>query len=132
MSLKRTTPLKRTPFKPRSVLTRSLRPESKSTHAKMRERRAFTAAFRAEHPFCEARASRVCRFVRQPTRDVHEPWSRGRGGPVNDERNSLSTCRSCHRWIHENPEMAEVRGLLIPSHEGAAWLARGGCQAVRK
>lgn len=113
--MKRTTPLKRTRMTP-----------GEKSRTKRQRRAEFVAAFIAANPKCRARVTVWCKRKAQPTEDVHEPWSRGRGGPVNVEAASLPVCRECHNWIHDNPEMAEVRGLLVPSHLGAEWLAAGG------
>jgi hypothetical protein len=126
--MKRSTPLKRTPFKPRSVLTRSLRPESKRTHAKMRTRRKIIAELRAENRWC-----RFCGLIEGA--HCHEPWSRGRGGPIDDRRNLLLLCPPCHAMVHENPKWSAENGLLVSAADGPDWLARGGClhrQAVRQ
>ncbi|MBK8246426.1 MAG: hypothetical protein IPK85_03370 [Gemmatimonadetes bacterium] len=113
--------MKRVPIHRNQSLQRysRLNPRSKSTHAKMRERRSIVAEVLKAHPFCH-----VCGIVKAV--EVHEPWSRGRGGPILDRRNCMAVDERCHRFIHENPEWAEKHGFLIPGHEGPAWLERGG------
>ena len=109
--MKRTTPLKRTRMTP-----------SKDTLARCRERRAFVARIKQRDPCC-----RACNV--RPSWDVHEPFTRGRGGPADDERNAVGICRACHDYIHhtaDGQKWATANGLLIPSHLGAEWLAAGG------
>lgn len=69
-------------------------------------------------------ANPLCKRCGKPMADIHEPWTRARGGPIDDPRNMRSVCRKCHDWIHNNPAHAEWSGWLIPSHEGALWLSR--------
>jgi predicted metal-binding protein len=42
--------------------------------------------------------------------DMHEILSRARGGSITDPDNILLVCRSCHRWVTENPWAAEDLG----------------------
>ena len=44
--------------------------------------------------------------------DIHEPLTRARGGSILETENSMAVCRSCHTWIHDNPENATKLGLL--------------------
>ncbi len=44
--------------------------------------------------------------------DIHEPLTRARGGSILDPQNTMAVCRSCHTWIHDNPENATKLGLL--------------------
>lgn len=63
---------------------------------------------------------------------VHEPWSRGRGGPAEDERNMCCLCRDCHRTVHDNPAWASSLGLLVSAAEGPKWLEDGGWKGIRR
>jgi hypothetical protein len=47
--------------------------------------------------------------------DLHEPLTRARGGSFLDVGNTVAVCRSCHTWIHDNPEAAKAVGLLRSS-----------------
>ena len=44
--------------------------------------------------------------------ELHEPLTRARGGSIVDPANTVAICRSCHRWVHDNPEAATQVGLL--------------------
>ena len=44
--------------------------------------------------------------------ELHEPLTRARGGSILDPANTVAICRSCHRWIHDNPKAATDVGLL--------------------
>lgn len=106
----------------RSPLKRSTTPinrVSAKTFDKQRTRRKIVAAHFKAHPFC---ANCIVARASHP----HEPWSRGRGGPIDDPRNLVGLCAECHEWVHRNPLEAKRRGLLVSAHEGAAWLERGG------
>jgi hypothetical protein len=107
--------MKRSPLKRFSRLN----PVSESTFVKQRKRRTLRAAFLKKHPWC-----RVCGNALAV--HVHEPWTRGRGGPMDDARNFMGLCQKDHDFIHANPEWAERHGFLIPAHEGKKWLERGG------
>ena len=52
--------------------------------------------------------------------ELHEPRTRARFPGQEtflDPAQTVAICRSCHRWVHGNPEAAERAGLLIPSWE---------------
>lgn len=48
----------------------------------------------------------------------HHRKRRSQGGD-DSQRNVISVCASCHRWIHEHPAAAYSRGLLVHSWEEA-------------
>ena len=50
--------------------------------------------------------------------ELHEPLTRARGGSILDPANTVAICRSCHRWVHDNPEAATKAGLLESSGAG--------------
>jgi len=52
--------------------------------------------------------------------DVHEIKTRARGGSITDPMNCIALCRSCHRFITENPAFAETHGFIVPSWAGEA------------
>lgn len=87
-------------------------------------RREIVARLRKQHPWCQ-------HCLTDASAHPHEPWSRGRGGPIDDARNIIMLCVRCHDDVHENPEWAEKMGLLIPAHEGPKWLERGGVKCSK-
>lgn len=103
---------------------RWMRGVSKKQATKHRARGPVRDAYLAAHPWCEAQISPACRAERRRSVDVHEPWKRSAGGPIDDPLNFKALCRGCHMFVHANPLKAYEAGLLIPAHEGAAWLAR--------
>jgi len=63
---------------------------------------------------------------------VHEPWTKARGGPTDDERNWLALCIEHNRLVSQDAEVmrwAKDRGYLISAAAGPAWLEAGGLQA---
>lgn len=65
---------------------------------------------------------------------VHEPWTRGRGGPIDDERNMVPMCAFHNTWVSQDAEgqrWAEANDLLIHAWEGEAWLSAGGVCAPK-
>lgn len=106
----------------RSPLKRSTTPINRvsvKTFDKQSARCTLRQAYLEAHPFCE------CCGIARAT-EIHEPWTRGRGGPIDDARNFMSLDSHCHRFIHENPEWAESKGFLISAAGGPKWLERGG------
>lgn len=65
-------------------------------------------AYRASHPWCEARLAGCT----GRTDDIHEVLSRARGGSLDDEANLLAVCRRDHDWITTHPKEATERGWL--------------------
>ena len=86
-----------------------------------------------EYPYCEA-ARAVAPQVSTwsmcwGSLTVHEPWTRARGGPVDDRRNMVTLCSEHNRQISQDDRMmawAERHGFLIHADDGPAWLAAGG------
>ena len=66
---------------------------------------------------CQAMIIGLC--TRHAT-DVHEIVPRGRGGSPYDPNNCLSLCRSCHRYITEEPAWATAHGFMLPAWAGPA------------
>lgn len=100
----------------------SVSPKQRRKHAK---RMPVRDAYLRAHPMCETGCGR--RAV-----DVHEPWSRARGGPIDDPRNFMAVARECHDAIHQHSEESEARGWLIPAEYGPTWLAGGGREQDRE
>lgn len=100
------------------------RTPSSKQRAKNASRKPVRDAYIKAHPNCETGCGARAEHV-------HEPFSRGRGGPADDERNMMSICASCHQHIHTNPAESEAKGWLIPAAYGAAWLAGGGREQDR-
>lgn len=90
------------------------------------QRRALVEKLLAERPRCEACGPKrgyeiyitkdnSLTFVEYRATDVHEIRRRSQGGSILDERNLLAVCRNCHNWINNNPVVATVLGLSLPS-----------------
>lgn len=92
---------------------------SPKQRAKNSKRKPMRDAYLAAHPRCETDCGGLAV-------DVHEPWTRRRGGPIDDPRNFMAVCRLCHDWIHQNPSTAKWSGWLISAEDGPAWLSAGG------
>ena len=92
---------------------------SKKQRAKNSKRAPVRDAYIKAHPMCETDCGRR-------SMDVHEPWTRKRGGPIDDPRNFMAVCRECHDWIHGHALAATDRGWLIPASFGQKWLSMGG------
>jgi len=106
----------------------TLRPVSMKMARKRLEARDVRRAYLAAHPICEIGAM-MC-TVRSS--DVHEPWTRARGGPIDDPRNMAALCRPCHGWVTftvEGQQWATARGFLVGAARGPAWLEAGGRDA---
>lgn len=103
-----------------------MKPVSARQAAKNAARKPVREAQLHRYPYCEGRAYRHVCFGGLT---VHEPWTRGRGGPIDDQRNMRTVCAEFNRrisqdaivmrWAHEN-------GFLVRASEGPAWLAAGG------
>lgn len=60
---------------------------------------------------------------------VHEPWTRARGGPIDDPRNAVPCCAFHNTWLSQTvagQRWGEANGMLISAVDGAAWLKAGG------
>ena len=65
---------------------------------------------------------------------VHEPWTRGRGGPIDDPANMVPMCAHHNTWVSQDVEgqrWAEANDLLIHAWEGPTWLEAGGVHAPK-
>ena len=132
------TPLKRkTPLKQKTPLKRKtpIRPMSKKRQRVQAQRREFVRNELEYRQWCEAGSHITRHLLAQLTEtqkrsiktdpkklvcdgravDIHEPFTRARGGSILETENSMAVCRSCHTWIHDNPENATKLGLLKKS-----------------
>jgi len=118
------TPLKRkTPLKSKTPLKRKtpLKPISDKRRKAAGARRTFVREQLSLRPYCEA-GLKIGDYCTQHhlnagscskyAVDIHEPLTRARGGSIVDPENSVSLCRICHDWIHNNPKAATELGLL--------------------
>ena len=102
--------MKRSPLK----RTGKLRPRSKKTEVKYKERRKIVSELLSTRTKCEAGIKGVCsnRSV-----DVHEVRTRGRGGSILNVDNLRCVCRPCHTWITEHPKESHQLGLVVHAWE---------------
>lgn len=118
----------------------SLRRISKKREAENRVRAEFVRIQLAKRPHCEvssyvARASAlvpadmvasVAALMRGCTRrstELHEPMTRARAPGLEtiiSVENSVSICRQCHNWVHDNPMVSTVLGLLVRSTKSSS------------
>lgn len=98
--LKRTTPLKRTPFS---------QPAGKNDYEKDLDRARPTLHQRSKG-LCEIRLPGCQGIAVHP----HHRKLRSRGGS-NEMDNLLASCGHCHDWAHANPGLATALGLQVPS-----------------
>ena len=66
---------------------------------------------------CEANVEPYCSYH---ATDVHEIKTRARGGSITDVDNCLALCRSCHRFITDNPAFALEHGFVVHAWAGEA------------
>lgn len=60
---------------------------------------------------------------------VHEPWTRGRGGPIDDVRNMASACDRHNTDVSQDEDAAAfgyAHNLLVRRRHGETWLEGGG------
>jgi len=65
---------------------------------------------------------------------VHEPWTRGRGGPIDNPLNMVPMCAFHNTWVSQDVEgqrWAEANDLLIHAWESEAWMSAGGVRAPK-
>lgn len=97
-----------------------MRRRSKKREADYEIRRPLVRRLLEERPWCEAcpvfaAHDQKVTYVRQPSVDIHEVLTRGRGGSILEEDNLLAVCRSCHRRIGNHPALANELGLTQAS-----------------
>jgi 5-methylcytosine-specific restriction endonuclease McrA len=107
--MKRTTPLRRTPFK---------RGGRKRLIAN-RIRAQVVRQLRADQDHC-SRCGRTDFWL-----DAHELLSRAQGGSITDPANIILLCRPCHSWVTENPREAAEQGWAV----SRKWPQDGGSDA---
>ena len=81
-----------------------------------------------QYPFCEARVQHAPGDC-YGALTVHGPWTRARGGPIDDRRNMTTVCAQHNRAISQDVETmrwAEANEFLISADDGPAWLDGGG------
>lgn len=62
----------------------------------------------------------------RPADDLHEILTRGRGGSITDEVNTVPLARECHDEIQLGPDWAYRAGLL--KHDGLCCRGRDACE----
>ena len=114
-------PIKRTPMRRGRVKAwnSTLGNVSPKQRVKNRKRAPVRDAYIKAYPMCETGCG-------ERADDVHEPWTRARGGPIDDPRNMMSVSRQCHDWIHAHNDESEFRCWLVSAVDGPEWLAAGG------
>ena len=80
----------------------------RSESSKRRLQRLEYAKLRKEFMY----PGRGCYCCGLKATDIHHVAGR-RGTTLNNTFMWLAVCRSCHRWIHENPSEAREKGLLV-------------------
>lgn len=119
MSLQRRTPLKRTPLKRGATsLQRKAMPKArKALPAKSKRRRAEAPARAALYDLVRTRDGPTCAWPRctRPWVDVHEVYTRGRGGSHIDERVVVGLCREHNTYAGDETRRAECAGCVVPS-----------------
>lgn len=73
--------------------------------------RAIRDLFLAAEPKCQVCANTLGRAAADDATEVHH--CRGREGLLLfDVRHFAALCRSCHAWVHANPDLARAQGYL--------------------
>ena len=73
--------------------------------------------FKTLHPFCRSGLfDHDVPNLTNSTTEIHHRLGRS-GLLLFDVRNFIPVCARCHRWIHDNPEAAEERGLIAGKGE---------------
>ncbi len=107
-----------------------LRPFSERRAAEMKAESPVRQAFMRYERKCQFKA--LGGFAVPPCfgeLHIHEPWTRGGGGPTDDPRNMAVSCDFHNGWCQqssEGREFAYANGLLVHDYEGEAWLRAGG------
>ena len=112
--MKRTALARKTPLTTRTAIKR--RTPLAAQSAKRKKVAPLRAKFVRDQltarPVCEVKVARVCRGLAV---DIHEPFTRARGGSILDPANTLALCRDCHSYVHAHPKWANERGYLRTS-----------------
>lgn len=112
--------------------TRMRQGPSSAQAAKIASRIPVRDAYLAAHRYCEAR------YAGAPGRchgadTVHEPWTRARGGPIDDSANMRTCCVAHNTAISQDSRtmnwaetvtdrLPYVELFLVSAAEGATWL----------
>ncbi len=114
MTLRRTTPLRRTPFK-RKALPSSSPTSRKAIKVRSDKRAREAEEYRklreklVEHPSAKCK---VCGFSKP--HDLHHRREMSMGGAYTNPANVVPVCRNpCHEWIHSHPQEARELGFLV-------------------
>jgi hypothetical protein len=63
-----------------------------------------------ERGMCQARIGSICTVT---ATEVHEVWTRGRGGDFTDDENCLALCSRCHGYVTRQSGWALEWGFTI-------------------
>lgn len=105
-----------------------MRGRSERQSAKLRARREPRLEQLRLYPYCQVRRGP---YDCSGPLTCHEPWPRGRGGPIDDPRNMLTVCNEHNRLISQDATMmrwAYEHGALVHAWEGLEWLEAGGAK----
>ena len=117
--------------------TKPMNQVSKKRANKNRDERDVRLAYKKAHPYCEAK-HHVCNCPDKIPGEcfgelsIHEPWTRARGGPTDDELNMRVVCFEHNRMLSQDPKTMEwglMHSFLVKAADGPAWLER---QKARK
>jgi len=124
-------PVKRLAFgRTLAAPTEPMAKQSPKRAAEVRQESPVRRAWLRAHPRCEVKS--LGGFTVPPCSmdvHVHEPWTRGRGGPTDDPRNFATACDWHNTWISQDPTgqaFGYANALLFHAEDGAAWLEAGG------
>lgn len=105
-----------------------MRAQSPRTKQARAEAKPIRDLYLEAFPFCEfERAGAPGRCL--GGLHVHEAWTRGRGGPIDDPRNFASACDMHNTWVSQTVEGQRFgyrHALLVRRRDGASWLEGGG------
>ena len=71
--------------------------------------------------FCEA-ATPSCKPGLHEGSDCHHRWSSDRDAGRHDPDRCVLLCRPSHLWVHANPSVARLDGLLMRDGDPDPWL----------
>lgn len=109
---------------------------SKKKRLQIQDEKDVRAAYRSAHPYCEGhRAGAPGECLMWTGLSIHEPWSRGRGGPTDDPRNMRVVDFELNRKISQDRDTMEwalANDYLVHREDGPAWLeqTRHSCASV--
>lgn len=115
VTLKRKTPLKRTPFVRKTPFNsgRAIRPKSRKRLAEGREYANLRAKL-VLHPSARCVVCWEQNGQEHRPVDLHHRREMGMGGAYTNPSNVIPVCRNpCHEWIHSHPQEARELGFLV-------------------